>query len=190
LLYRILSEHPELPLFVFGMSMGGLIATRSAERTSDGIRGIVLLAPSFAVAEHLPPFVRGLLNMLRKIAPGFKLQPVAPSALARNPAVGEAYRKDPLTYHGGVTLVSATEIVDAGDAAIADAAGHVAPTLLLQGDADKLAFPIGATRFVQAAANNRDLTHIVVPGGYPELFNEPGGASLATTAADWMLARV
>jgi len=187
---RAAAEHPELPLFLFGVSMGGVVATRSAQRLSDGLRGVVLLAPGFAVAEHIPPFVRGILRGVRKIAPGLKLQPLTFSALSRDPAVGEAYQRDPLTYHGAVPLTSGTEIVAAGEAAIADAAGYAVPTLLLQGDADKIVFPIGATRFVQTATNNRDLTLEVVKGGYHELFNDPGGELLADGAADWMLARV
>jgi alpha-beta hydrolase superfamily lysophospholipase len=187
---RVAAERPELPLFLFGASMGGVVATRSAQRLSDGLRGVVLLAPGFAVAEHIPPFVRGMLRGVRKIAPGLKLQPLTFSALSRDPAVGEAYQRDPLTYHGAVPLASATEIVAAGEAAIADAARYAVPTLLLQGDADRIVFPIGATRFVQAATNNRELTLEVVNGGYHELFNDPGGEVLASRAADWVLARV
>jgi alpha-beta hydrolase superfamily lysophospholipase len=187
---RISAEHPGLPLFLFGVSMGGVVATRCAERRSDGLRGVVLLAPGFAVAEHIPPFIRSMLRGVRKIAPGLKLQPLTFSALSRDPAVGEAYKADPLTYHGGVPLASGTEIVDAGEAAVADAPGYVVPTLLLQGDADKIVFPIGATRFIQAAKNNPDIALEIVNGGYHELFNDPGGDVLAAGAADWMLARV
>jgi alpha-beta hydrolase superfamily lysophospholipase len=186
---RIAAEHPGLPLFLFGVSMGGVVATRSAQRLSEGLRGVVLLAPAFAAAEHVPPLVRGILRAVRRIAPGLKLQPLTFSALSRDPNVGDAYQTDPLTYHGGVPLASGTEIVDAGEAAIADAPGYVVPTLLLQGDADKIAFPIGATRFAQAAENNGDLTLELVAGGYHELFNDPGGDLLAAGAADWMLAR-
>jgi alpha-beta hydrolase superfamily lysophospholipase len=187
---RVCAEHPGLPLFLFGVSMGGVVATRSAQRQSDGLRGVVLLAPGFAVAEHIPPFVRSILRNVRRIAPGLRLQPLKFSALSRDPAVGEAYRRDPLTYHGAIPLTSGTEIVDAGEAAVADAPGYEVPTLLLQGDADKIVFPIGATRFVRAAANNRDLTLELVNGGYHELFNDPGGDLFAAGAADWMLARV
>jgi alpha-beta hydrolase superfamily lysophospholipase len=186
----VLAEQPALPLFLFGVSMGGVVATRSAQRRSDGLRGVVLLAPGFAVAEHIAPSVRSILRTIRKVAPGLKLQRLTFSALSRDPAIGEAYRTDPLTYHGGIPLTSGTEIVDAGEAAVADAPGYVVPTLLLQGDADKIVFPIGATRFAQAAKNNPDLTLELVNGGYHELFNDPGGDSLAVVAANWILARV
>jgi acylglycerol lipase len=186
---RVAAEQPGIPLFLFGVSMGGLIVTRSAQRSTEGLRGIVLLAPAFAAAENIPQFVQRILRGVRKIAPNMALAPLSFAKLSRDPAVGEAYKIDPLTYHGGVPLCSGAEIIAAGDAAVADAAGYVLPTLMLQGDADAIVFPIGATRFVEAAKSNRDLTLTSVPGGYHELFNDPGGESLADSAADWMLAR-
>ncbi|MBD5636187.1 MAG: alpha/beta hydrolase [Candidatus Eremiobacteraeota bacterium] len=187
---RVAAEHPALALFLFGVSMGGVVAVRSVQRRGDGVRGVVLLAPAFAAAEHIPPLARRILRGVRKIAPKLKLQSLEFSKLSRDPAVGEAYRNDPLTYHSGVSISSGIEIVDAGEAAVADAGNYTVATLLLQGDADEIAFPIGATRFARAATNNSDLTHTIVTGGYHELFNDPGGTALAASAADWMLARV
>jgi acylglycerol lipase len=186
---RVAAEHPGLPLFLFGISMGGVVATRSAERRSDGLRGMVLLAPAFAAAENIPPLVQKMLRGVRKIAPNLALTPLSFRALSRDPSVGEAYKVDPLTYHGGVPLCSGTEIVSAGEAAIADAPGFVLPTLILQGDADTIIFPIGATRFTDAAKSNRDLTLTMVPGGYHELFNDPGSETLVDSTAEWILAR-
>jgi alpha-beta hydrolase superfamily lysophospholipase len=186
---RVATEQPGIPLFLFGVSMGGLMAMRSAQRSTEGLRGIVLLAPAFAVAENIPPIVQRILRGVRKIAPALTLAPLSFAKLSRDPAIGEAYKIDPLTYHGGVSLASATELVAGGEAALADAPAYVLPTLILQGDADAIVFPIGATRFVEAAKSNRDLTLTSVPGGYHELFNDPGGEALADTAADWMLAR-
>jgi alpha-beta hydrolase superfamily lysophospholipase len=184
---RAAAENPGLPVFLFGVSMGGVVATRSAERDPSGLRGVVLLAPAFAAAENIPKSVQSLLRGLRKIAPGLPLARLTFSQLSRDPSVGEAYRLDPLTYHGGVPLCTGTEIVAAGEAAVADAGSFAVPTLLLQGDADTIVFPIGAKRFADAA-RNAELTYTVVPGGYHELFNDPGGDELTETMAGWILA--
>jgi alpha-beta hydrolase superfamily lysophospholipase len=186
---RVVAMHPDLPLFLFGVSMGGVIATRSAQRRSDGLRGVVLLAPAFAAAENIPPFVQSVLRTIRKVAPNLPLTPLSFPALSRDPAVGEAYKVDPLTYHRGVPLCSGVEIVAGGAAALAAASGYGVPTLILQGDGDRIVFPIGATRFAEAAKNNRDLTLTVVPGGYHELFNDPGSEPLVDSTADWIVAR-
>jgi acylglycerol lipase len=186
---RAAAAQPGLPVFLFGISMGGVVATRSAQRRSEGLRGVVLLAPAFAVAENIPPLVQKLLRGVRKIAPNVALAPLTFRSLSRDPAVGEAYKIDPLTYHGGVPVCSGTEIVAAGESAIADAPSYVLPTLILQGDADAIVFPIGATRFVEAAKSNRDLTLTMVPDGYHELFNDPDSEQLVESTAKWILAR-
>jgi alpha-beta hydrolase superfamily lysophospholipase len=110
------------------------------------------------------------------------------SDLSLDPNVGVAYGVDPLTYHGGVPLCTGAELIAAGEAAVADAGQYEVPTLLLQGDADKIVFPIGAKRFAEAAKSS-DLTYTIIPGGYHELFNDPGGEQLTATMADWILAR-
>ncbi len=186
---RVVAAHADLPLFLFGVSMGGIVATRSAQRRGDDLRGVVLLAPAFAAAENIPPLVQSVLRTVRKVAPNLTLTPLSFPALSRDPAVGEAYRADPLTYHRGVPLCSGDEIVRGGAAALADAPGYDVPTLILQGDADTIVFPIGATRFAQAARNNRDLTLTVVPGGYHELFNDPGSGPLVDSTAGWIVTR-
>jgi acylglycerol lipase len=185
---RVAAEQPGVPLFLFGVSMGGVVATRSVQRQSAGLRGVVLLAPAFAAAENIPAPVQSVLRALRKIAPELPLAKLTFSALSADPAVGEAYRVDPLTYHGGVPLCTGTEIVEAGRLAVADAGSYELPTLLLQGDADTVIFPIGAKRFADAA-KTPDLTFMTVAGGYHELFNDPGGEKLVTAMCDWILAR-
>jgi alpha-beta hydrolase superfamily lysophospholipase len=185
---RAAAEHPGAAFFLFGVSMGGVVATRSAQRRPDGLRGVVLLAPGFAVAENIPQPMQRVLRGVRKIAPALPLSRLTFNQLSRDPSVGEAYRVDPLTYHGGVPLCTGIEIVAAGEAAVAEAGNYELPTLLLQGDADKIVFPIGARRFAEAA-KSEDLTYSVIPGGYHELFNDPGGEKLADGMGDWILAR-
>jgi alpha-beta hydrolase superfamily lysophospholipase len=185
---RVAADQPGIPLFLFGVSMGGVVAVRSAERRSAGLRGVVLLAPAFAAAENIPAPVQSVLRGIRKVAPELPLAKLTFSALSADPAVGEAYRVDPLTYHGGVPLCTGAEIIEAGRLAVAEAGTYELPTLLLQGDADTIVFPIGAKRFADAV-KTRDLTYTVVPGGYHELFNDPGGERLVTAMGDWILAR-
>ena len=85
------SEHPGLPVVMVGHSMGGLIATRYAQRPDHGLTALVLSAPAIGVN----PALIGLLEM-----PEFPDVPIDPSVLSRDPAVGEAYAADPLVYHG------------------------------------------------------------------------------------------
>ena len=85
------AEHPGLPVVLIGHSMGGLIATRYAQRFGDELTALVLSGP--AIGGN--PALRALLEMdpIPEI-------PIDPAVLSRDPAVGEAYAADPLVYHG------------------------------------------------------------------------------------------
>src|SRR4029450_12297013 len=48
-------EHPGLPLFLLGHSMGGLVALRYAQRGGGGLRGLVLASPLLGIAPASRP---------------------------------------------------------------------------------------------------------------------------------------
>src|SRR5437879_4933987 len=105
------AAHPGLPVVLVGHSMGGLIATRLAQRPRrPPLAGLVLSGPAIG----LGPL------MEQMIAAGFVDQPLDVAGLSRDPAVGEAYAADPLVWHGAwkvptiAALGRAQEAVDRG----------------------------------------------------------------------------
>jgi alpha-beta hydrolase superfamily lysophospholipase len=79
------------PVILIGHSLGGLIATRFAQRDQPDLAALVLSGP-FVGGN---PQVEALLTMdpLPEV-------PIDPGILSRDPAVGEAYASDELVYHG------------------------------------------------------------------------------------------
>jgi alpha-beta hydrolase superfamily lysophospholipase len=94
LVERARTEHPGLPLVLVGHSMGGLIATRYAQRHRDGLAGLVLSAPLLG-----NPGSALLLAMdpLPEV-------PIDPAVLSRDESVWEAYRSDPLNATVGSSV--------------------------------------------------------------------------------------
>ena len=88
---RARAEHPGLPVVLIGHSMGGLIATRYAQRFGDELAALVLSGP--AIGGN--PAVRAAA----RDGPDPRV-PIDPAVLSRDPAVGEAYAADELVYHG------------------------------------------------------------------------------------------
>ena len=185
---RVASERPGLPLFLMGASMGGLTAIRSAERRPAGLRGVVAVAPALSIGGNEPAYRRAIAPWLAKIAPSLPVAKLDVRVLARDPAVGEAFLADPLTFKGGVPVASAVAMIGAGAAAIAEAPSFRLPVLIVQGDEDRIVRPRGATAFIDAVGSD-DATLRVLPGGYHEPFNDAGGMTLVDEIADWMLAR-
>jgi alpha-beta hydrolase superfamily lysophospholipase len=156
------ADHPGLPIVLIGHSMGGLIAGRYAQRHGDGLAALVLSGP---VVGGNPE-----LETLAEMDP-FPDIPIDPAVLSRDPAVGEAYAKDPLVYHGPFRLET---LMSLGASAAAFAEGGTfgdLPTLWIHGEDDELV-PVKYTRPAIEAARGSVFEERIYPGARHELFNE------------------
>jgi alpha-beta hydrolase superfamily lysophospholipase/tryptophan-rich sensory protein len=186
---KVAAEHPGLPLFLLGASMGGLIAVRSAQRDPAGLAGVVLVAPALLSGPVTSPAARTLGSLLAQIAPGAPLAELDLAGLSRDPAVVASYASDPLVHHGKIPALSVAEMLAAAATALSGAAQWRLPTYIVHGEADRIVPSTGSERFAAAAAPAADITLRLVPGGFHEPFTDPGGSALLDEVADWVLDR-
>jgi alpha-beta hydrolase superfamily lysophospholipase len=153
--------HAGRPLFVVGHSMGGLIATRYAQRHGDGLSGLVLSAPLVG-----NPGTGALLGMdeLPEI-------PIDPTLLSRDEETQRAYAQDPLVYHGGFKRPTLAAMALALLDSALDAPRITGPVLWLHGEEDGLVPMAGSRRFIELLVN-AEVTERVYPGARHEVFNE------------------
>jgi alpha-beta hydrolase superfamily lysophospholipase len=168
--------HPSLPVVLIGHSMGGLIATRYAQRYGRGLAGLVL---SGAAVGRLPG-----IEPLRSL-PQIPDEPIDPDVLSRDPAVGAAYASDPLVYHGSFKRPT-LEAMHAALAAIDAGPGFgTLPTLWLHGGDDKLV-PVEASRVGFAKLRGTDFTERVYDGARHEVFNETNQAEVLDAVCNFI----
>lgn len=165
-LHRVIAmarlAHPDLPVVLIGHSMGGLIATRYAQRYGRGLAGLLLSAPAVGHLEAIEQLVA---------LPQIPDLPIDPAVLSRDPAVHEAYTRDPLVYHGPFKRLT-LEAMRAALAAIDAGPGFGAlPTLWLHGAADELV-PIAGARAGLAKLRGSEFAARVYDGARHEVFNE------------------
>jgi alpha-beta hydrolase superfamily lysophospholipase len=154
----------DLPVVMVGHSMGGLIATRYAQRHPDDLAGLVLSGPAIG----LGPVMEGWLA-----APEPPSDPIDVAVLSRDPEVGEAYAADPLVWHGGWKRPTLEAFV-AADKAIAAGPGFGdLPLLYVHGAADQLV-PIDLARPVVERLAGPDSAFHVLDGARHEVLNELG----------------
>ncbi|MDQ6784306.1 MAG: lysophospholipase [Actinomycetota bacterium] len=159
---RAAAEHPGLPVVVLGHSMGGIIATRYAQRYGNELAALVLSGP---VVGGNP-----LLADLLALEPIPEV-PIDPEMLSRDPSVGEAYMADPLVYHGGFQRQTLEAFVGAVPTiAEAGSLGGL-PTLWIHGEEDPLA-PYDVTAAAMGTIGGSKLEHKKYPGARHEIFNE------------------
>lgn len=177
-------EHPELPLFLLGHSMGGAAAFAAALRLQDTLRGLVLSAPLLAI-DGIPSWKRWALAALARWAPGAGALRIEPSHVSREPSVVEDYRADPLVHQGAVPARTVHELV-AATAGFAEAAARLKlPVLVLHGTADRLV-PLTATRPVYHAIGSKRRTIRVYEGLYHEVLNEPEREAVLADVFEWL----
>ncbi|KUM87845.1 MULTISPECIES: alpha/beta hydrolase [Streptomyces] len=170
------SVHPGVPLVMVGHSMGGLIAARFAQRYGTELAALVLSGPVIGAWE-LP----GALLALDEIPD----TPVSPASLSRDPAVGAAYRADPLVWHGPMkrptveAFARTLETVSGG--------GDVGPLplLWLHGDDDRLV-PLGGSRVGIEGIRGGTFTERIYSGARHEVFHETNKAAVFADVTDFL----
>jgi alpha-beta hydrolase superfamily lysophospholipase len=178
-LERARARRPELPLFVLGHSMGGLVATALTLEEQAKIRGLVLSGAALGDPAGLESLLE--LDPLPEVTIGSEL-------LSRDPEVGRRYDEDPLNYRGPFrreTLRSLTS----GARRVRERWDELRlPLLVLHGGDDALVLPASSPE-LHAAAASSDKELDVLPGLRHEILNEPEGPALTDRIARWILAR-
>lgn len=181
-------NHPDLPTFVFGHSMGGVIAVLMTELAADSVRGLMLSAPAFQVI-NTPRITHIFAPIPAAIMPRMPFLPLKSSTISRDPEASRKYREDPLNYTGKVRFGMGWQLIRSGWMA-----SKVAPMLSLpmwigHGDNDKL-IGIGGSKQFASKVQSDDLTFNTVEGARHEILNEPEGPGLIVEIVDWMKKRM
>ena len=173
--------------FLFGHSMGGLIATRYVLALPDqaALAGLILSSPALQVYPDLPRGALRVVGALAAMLPGLPARRGGSGILSGDPEVDRRWDADPLLNHGPTPLQMAHQIAASAREVRPRLAGITLPTLLLFGDADRLVDPAGARRLAKVAHND-DLTVREYPGLRHETFNEPDGDAVIMDIVDWL----
>lgn len=181
------AAQPTLPVFLVGISMGGLIVINFAACEPAGLSGVVALAPALGETGG-SRFLRAILPILSRVVPRLTIDPKLDlSHLTRDPELQRAYLADPL-YQVGVTPRIAAELIAAIDDTRARAAGFRVPLLILHGTADTLTSPQGSFEFYERAGVP-DKTYRRYEGACHNLFVETNREEVYDDIAGWITTR-
>ncbi len=177
-------QHPGLPVFLYGHSVGALIALEYAIHSPGDMRGVVATGPTLG-PPGVSPFLLALSRVLSVVAPRFTLKAgVDAEALSRNPQVCQAYRDDPLV-HGRASARLGGELQRVSRWVQDHAADLRVPLLLVHGEADRLSPPAYSHQFFPKAGAT-DKTFLEQPGGFHEPHNDIEHARVMADIAAWL----
>jgi alpha-beta hydrolase superfamily lysophospholipase len=177
----------DAPLYLFGHSFGGLVAASTVLSQPAPWRGIVLSAPYFGLAMHVPRVKLLAGKIASRIAPKFALPTgIRGSDVTHDAERARAYDEDPLVYTKA-TARWFTETAAAQTQALARARLLTMPLYVAMGTADRVA-KIESARLFFEAATSRDKKWDERPGLFHEVLAELEWRSIAGAMADWIVA--
>ncbi len=183
----VAAEPPALPVFLAGISMGGLIVTNYAAHRPEGIRGVIALAPALGDTGGSRVLL-ALLPVLSRVAPRLPINPKLDlSRLTRDPEMQRAYLADPLYQTRATPRIAAELLRAVADTRERAPAFHV-PLFILHGTADPLTSPAGSREFFERAGSG-DKTYKAYDGAYHNLFVETNREAVYDDMAAWIGAR-
>ncbi|HYF38115.1 MAG TPA: alpha/beta hydrolase [Gemmatimonadales bacterium] len=179
---------PDLPLFLLGNSLGGLVVIDYALQRPGGLAGVIAAAPPLGKL-GVPPVLMALGRVMSRIVPRFSLQVgMDLTGLARDPSVIEAVLADPHFHRRGTARLS-TEVTAAISRVQAAAGSFSLPLLILHGSDDRMVPPDGSREFF-AKVRYPDRQLREYPGGYHGLFADVNAAEVLDDVERWIEARM
>ncbi|XP_026579097.1 monoglyceride lipase isoform X1 [Pseudonaja textilis] len=165
-------DHPGIPVFLLGHSMGGAIAILTACERPNDFSGMVLISPlvvaSPDVATPIKVFAAKVLNF---VLPNLSLGSIDPNVISRNKKEVENYRSDPLVYHGGMKVSFVIQLLNAIAKIERSLPKLFLPILALHGSPDKLC-DIRGSYLLMDTAPSQDKTFKVYDEAFHALHKE------------------
>ncbi|WP_217591649.1 alpha/beta hydrolase [Cohnella sp. GbtcB17] len=181
-------RYPEVPVILYGHSMGGNVALNYLLRRKPDVAGAVIGSPWLRLA-FAPPQAQVVIGrLIERLYPGFtNKRPMNADHLTTDPAMVERYRTDPLG-HGHITARFFFGVQRAGLWAIQHASELGVPILLMHGDDDRVTSIAASRQFAERAGPLCDYREW--PGYKHELHNELDREPVLTAMRDWIAERL
>ncbi len=162
----------EMPCFLLGHSMGGLIALYFAQHYPELIDGVVASSPCLGMVIEIPAAKKVLGSFMSYVWPGMTMgSGLDATKISRDENVVSAYKNDPLV-HDRVSARFFTELLDAMESVNQQASALNVPVLMQVAGEDYLVNADSSKHFFEKLTL-QDKTLHVYDDMYHEIYNAP-----------------
>lgn len=177
------TTYPDIPVFLYGHSMGGALVMNYGLQHHPNVKGIIASAPWIALGFKPSSFKIILGKTMRSILPGL-VQPsgLDPEMISTDKAEVEKYIADPLV-HDKISVGAGMALMEAGEKLEKYNGSYPVPLLIMHGDADKITSFEASQQFSESVDNT---TFKSWPGMYHEIHNETSKIQVFDYTYQWM----
>jgi alpha-beta hydrolase superfamily lysophospholipase len=175
---------PGVPRFLYGHSLGGLLAITYVLRRRPALAGVVVSSAGLRSPVLDQRLKITAARLLGSLAPSVAIPSgLDDSGLSHDPQVLEAYRADPLV-HDKASLALGKDGAEGAAWALAHAGEFDLPLLMFHGSADPVTYARGTEEF--AGAVSGDVTVHIYEGLLHEAHNEPERDQVLGDVVAWL----
>jgi acylglycerol lipase len=186
-LHLMAERYPDIPHFVYGHSLGGVLALVYGVQYGAGLRGVMVTGAALRSALQEQKAKVVLAKVLGIIMPRMTVSSgLDPATISRDLQIVEAYKNDPLV-HDSASLGFGKAALHAIDLCFAGAKEFPVPLLMIHGKKDKIAYSSGSENFAKLVSEaGGDVTFKLWDDLYHEVHNEPEKAEVFKFMIQWL----
>lgn len=181
------AREPGVPVFVFGHSAGGVVASLYASRHQQELAG--LISEDFAFELPPPDFALAIIKGVSHIAPHLHVLNIPDAAFSRDPAVLESMKHDPLINQTPGPSQTLAAMVRADEQLKQRIPEMSVPVLIMHGTADTAVKPHGSQRFFDEVGSS-DKTLKMYEGFHHDPLHDLGRAQVMADLVKWVTERL
>lgn len=186
LVENVREADPELPRFMLGHSLGGLVATRYALAHQAMLSGLILSGAAIVFGGSTPALMRRLAPIVARLAPTLPvMRSGGAGILSRDPDIDRLWNADPLTYKGKLRARFGHQFQTAAHEVQSRLDQLTLPMLIMHGSNDQLTDPAGSV-LIHDLAKSEDKSLVLWPELRHEIFNEPEQEEVIERVVQWL----
>ena len=186
---EVASRYPERPIFILAHSMGTTVALNFLLDHAPSVSGLIVTGTALVAGDDISPLLISLSGLVGAIFPKLPTVALNSNSISRDPAVVEAYHKDPLVYNGRIPARTGAALNHAFGYIRSRLRSLTLPILIMHGSEDQLTNPQGS-RLLYAGIASKDKTLKIWRGLYHEVLNEPEKDEVLATITTWINERL
>ena len=184
LLEKAAERYPNVPLFLYGHSLGAILVLHYGLKRKPAVKGILATSPALHSSLELQAVKVLAAKILGTLVPSLALASgLDVNAISHDSAVIEAYNIDVLV-HDKISVGFGKELLRVCTYNLKHAGEFPLPLLLMHGKEDAIAFPSSSIEFAEPLVGRCKL--VLWDGGFHELHNEPFKDEVFKSMTDWL----